>query len=338
MKPLLAFIASTVILAALVLAFPHVLLNPGPLMQGHQGFRKDCLRCHKPLGGAGALQCISCHKPADIGVRNVAGDFLAVDSSKVLFHGGLDNASCSACHTDHRGIGAKKALRTFRHESVAPTLRRDCISCHRNRKPNDLLHRSAQGNCADCHGMKKWKPAMFVHDKLQADLSKNCTACHKAERPNDNVHVNMTVSCGECHGTKGWKPATFDHSRVSGATGKQCISCHKADRPSDGLHIGSQASCATCHSTRRWTPSTFDHSRYFRLDGDHRASCRTCHTDPAKYKTYTCYNCHEHSPASIASEHREEGIANYRNCVRCHRDGSEGGGYRERGGSGDGDD
>jgi hypothetical protein len=24
--------------------------------------------------------------------------------------------------------------------------------------------------------------------------------------------------------------------------------------------------------------------------------------------------------------------------VRCHRDGSEGGGYRERGGSGDGDD
>jgi hypothetical protein len=95
------------------------------------------------------------------------------------------------------------------------------------------------------------------------------------------------------------------------------------------MHRSSQASCAVCHSTKQWKPATFNHSRYFRLDGDHRASCRTCHPSQGNYKSYTCYGCHEHNESRIASEHREEGIYNYGNCMKCHRGGNAEKQYRE---------
>ena len=95
------------------------------------------------------------------------------------------------------------------------------------------------------------------------------------------------------------------------------------------MHGISQANCADCHKTTAWKPATFEHDRYFRLDGDHRASCVTCHTEPGNYKKYTCYNCHEHSPARIIRKHEKEGIFNYQNCMKCHRDGSKEGGNRE---------
>src|SRR3546814_13592537 len=37
------------------------------------------------------------------------------------------------------------------------------------------------------------------------------------------------------------------------------------------------------------------------------------------YKQYTCYGCHEHQPTKIITKHREEGLTNIENCVRCHR-------------------
>jgi hypothetical protein len=41
------------------------------------------------------------------------------------------------------------------------------------------------------------------------------------------------------------------------------------------------------------------------------------------YKKYTCYGCHEHTPAKIKREHLEEGIRNFDNCVECHRSGDK---------------
>jgi cytochrome c peroxidase len=56
------------------------------------------------------------------------------------------------------------------------------------------------------------------------------------------------------------------------------------------------------------------------------------------YSRYTCYGCHEHTPANVRSEHEEEGIRNFDNCVKCHRNatdepkegGGEGGGRDRR--------
>ena len=329
MKVLLfIFIAATIILAALAVAFPELLLNPGPLMKGHQSFKKECLSCHKPFAGVTTVQCISCHKQSDISVRNVAGRLLPTDTTKVLFHRGVDTNSCIDCHTDHRGIDAAKALKPFKHSSLSIVKQKECITCHRNKKPQDVLHRYAAGNCSECHGTTQWKPATFNHSKLTASSAQQCISCHKADQPKDKLHLNITASCVECHGTKKWKPATFNHNKLTALSAKQCITCHKADQPKDTLHHTSQANCGVCHKTTAWKPATFDHNRYFRLDGDHRASCVTCHTE-GNYKKYTCYNCHEHSPARIIRKHEKEEIFNYQNCMKCHRDGGKEGGKKE---------
>jgi hypothetical protein len=284
MKPLFAFFTSAIILAALAIAFPDVLLEPGSLMKGHQAIKKNCLSCHTPFQGVTSVQCITCHKQENIGIKNVAGAFLPEDSSSVLFHKELSASSCVGCHTDHKGADAAKAIKTFKHASLTISLQKNCVACHKNQKPADNLHRYATGNCSECHTIKEWKPA------------------------------------------------TFDHKRLAVSIQKSCITCHKADQPNDNLHSLSEANCATCHGTSRWKPATFNHDRYFRLDRDHQASCKTCHTNPGNYKQYTCYNCHEHTPSNMAALHREEGISNYQNCIRCHRsvNGENGDGYGER--------
>lgn len=321
MKPIFVFIASAIILAALAIAYPDVLLSPGKLTKGHTAMNNDCLACHTPFRSITSVQCISCHKQSDIGGRTVAGAILKKNTSKALFHKGLAENSCIECHTDHKGTFPTQSLKPFRHASLSPQLRNDCIACHKNQKPKDTLHQFAQGNCVECHLTSKWKPATFDHKKLAASGGKQCVSCHKTDRPNDRLHQNVSSNCAECHLTSKWKPATFDHKKFITSGGKQCINCHKVDQPADDMHRQSQASCGTCHSTTRWKPATFNHNRYFKLDSDHRTSCKTCHTDQGNYKKYTCYNCHEHSQNNIAAKHREEGIFNYQNCMKCHRDG-----------------
>ncbi len=329
MKPLFVFIASLIILAALAVVYPNMLLNPGPLTKGHHALEKDCLACHTPFRGVKSVQCISCHKQQEIGINTVAGAVLPKNGSKVLFHKGLADNSCIECHTDHKKAFSTKTIKPFRHASLEPSLRNRCINCHKEQKPADALHKVAEGNCAECHSTTKWKPATFDHKKLTASGGKECFTCHKSDRPTDKLHQSVSTSCAECHSTTKWKPATFDHKKLTASGGKECFTCHKATLPNDTMHRQSSKNCGTCHSTSRWKPATFDHNRYFRLDRDHRASCKSCHTDPGNYKKYTCYNCHEHSESGIASKHRREGIYNYQNCMKCHRNGdSEGHGER----------
>jgi len=49
------------------------------------------------------------------------------------------------------------------------------------------------------------------------------------------------------------------------------------------------------------------------------------------HRQYTCYGCHEHSLSNITRKHVEEGIRNFANCVRCHRDARGEGGERGEG-------
>ncbi|TLU53304.1 MAG: hypothetical protein FDX02_08405, partial [Chlorobium sp.] len=244
MKPFLVFIASAIILAALALAYPDLLINPGTLTRGHKALKRDCLACHTPFKSISSVQCISCHKQSDIGLKTVAGAMLKNNSSKVLFHKGLANNSCIECHTDHKGKWTTKEVKPFRHESLSPTLKNRCITCHSNQKPDDTLHQFAQGSCAECHRTTKWKPATFDHKYLAAADAKQCINCHKADRPADKLHQSVSTSCADCHRTTKWKPATFDHKNLTASAGKSCISCHKTDRPADNLHQSVSTSCA----------------------------------------------------------------------------------------------
>jgi hypothetical protein len=46
--------------------FPHTMLSPGELLQGHQPLNNDCFACHAPFGGLPDSKCASCHAPAEI--------------------------------------------------------------------------------------------------------------------------------------------------------------------------------------------------------------------------------------------------------------------------------
>lgn len=197
-------------------------------------------------------------------------------------------------------------------------LEADCFACHAP------LTGSSSERCASCHkpaeigrlttkGLPLLKPLTKTpfHQKL---VSKDCVACHS-----DHSGVKRYREQGR-----------FNHALLQKDTLGQCQSCHKL--PTDSLHRQISGNCSQCHNQNKWTPATFDHDKYFVLDRDHHARCVTCH-EGSDYKIYTCYGCHEHTPASIRREHIEEGIRNFSNCVKCHRSADE-----HEGGGGEGGD
>ena len=145
--------------------------------------------------------------------------------------------------------------------------------------------------------VKKTVKTSFHQDLTEQD----CMACHV-----DHQGPKLTQ--------RSRKP--FSHALLKLAVREQCQSCHKL--PTDSLHRQVTGNCTQCHSQTAWKPATFDHDKYFLLDKDHNTQCETCHLKN-DYKRYTCYGCHEHTPAKILAEHQEEGIRDFENCVECHR-------------------
>jgi hypothetical protein len=249
---------------------------------------------------------------------------------------------CFACHAPLRGASAAR-----------------CIACHAPAriglftvagtplpKPSIAFHQQLQkADCRGCHSdhagpaLAGHGPTLFRHQLLQPAVQAHCAGCHVAPAgPRlGPLHKRFAAAnCSACHSIAGWQPARFDHRLLAPAARAACVSCHA--RPSGALHRGfGTTNCATCHTTSAWEPASFDHDRWFRLDGDHKAACATCHTG-GNLQRYTCYGCHEHQPSQMIAEHREEGVTNIGNCVRCHRSGDDDGseGRREGGGDDDG--
>lgn len=225
-----------VALVGLTFAFPHHMVGPGRLLEGHAELATDCFACHAAWRGASSSRCTGCHAVAEVGLKTTKGVPIAGGTIKRSFHQELVELDCMACHGDHQGS--------------RPT--------RRSRK-------------------------------------------------------------------------AFSHGLLKAAARERCASCHAA--PADAMHREREAGCGQCHQVSAWKPATFDHDRHFVLDRDHQASCDTCHPD-ADYGRYSCYGCHEHSPAKVRKEHVEEGIRDFERCVACHRDPRvepEKGGERERG-------
>jgi hypothetical protein len=245
-----------------------------------------------------AQDCFACHAP---------------------LHGAAA-ARCIACHNPSRiglfttrGAPLPKGAIAFHQQLREP----DCMACHTDHAGPALARHS---------------PVGFRHALLQPAVQSRCNACHAAPtglRLGPLHKAFAATTCGDCHTTRGWKPAAFRHESLTPALRSQCATCHRA--PAGALHRGfGTMNCVQCHSTTAWEPANFAHDRLFRLDGDHNVACATCHVG-GNTARYTCYGCHEHQPARIIAEHREEGIRNIDNCVRCHRSSSEGGEGREQG-------
>ena len=217
---------------------------------------------------------------------------------------------CFACHAPLRGASAER-----------------CVACHalpenglRTTKgvpmPKPTVKASFHQqlivqDCMACHSdhagpkLAQHSRKMFSHELLRADVGERCESCHSA--PQNEIHRDLKVSCGQCHKPEAWKPAGFDHTLLPTAQLNRCESCHKA-------------------------PTSFEHDKLYLLDGDHNATCVTCHVGN-DYSRYTCFGCHEHTPSNISAKHEKEGIRNFENCVACHRSASEG---NEREGRGEG--
>ena len=216
-----------------------------------------------------------------------------------------------------------------------------------NPGPLSFGHQPQADQCLGCHTLGRGAPTA------------KCLACHPFDKIGiasagtppprradlAGMHLSFEgVECGACHTDhSGVDPASatnrFTHAALKGDLRGRCAACHLSKRPADAIHQGAGDDCAACHGTDAWKPATFAHEKYFVLDRDHDAACAVCHDRAVDYRAYTCYGCHEHSPARMESKHREEGIAEFANCVRCHRsaqekEGREGGG-EGRGGEGE---
>jgi len=232
----------------------------------------------------------------------------------------------------------------------------DCFSCHRGDDP----HAGTYGTeCGVCHSSEGWLPAKFDHNlsafKLEGEHNEvacekchvnnvfkgtpsDCYSCHQQD---DEHNGRFGTQCETCHTPKNWESANFDHNltafkldgghrevrcerchvnNVFKGTPTDCVACH-AEPSSHAGQFGTE--CAACHSTNAWSPAQFNGEHTFPLNHGEggTVACSTCH--PTTYTVYTCYGCHEHNESNIRSEHLEEGISDFQNCVECHADGRE---------------
>ena len=295
-------------------------------VQSHAQLGRDCSACHAVVGSARpmATRCLDCHTNIQRELRDTAS-----------LHGALTSVrSCTSCHTEHKGATAsltstegfggahaKFGFALDAHVKLAngraftcanchsassfKFQASTCVSCHREYQATfTTAHIASWGNnCQSCHdGTDRFSRGRFKHDSTAfqltgAHVQTRCVACH----------VGVTELSGYAKAPK------------------SCASCHN----SDDKHRGSFGTdCASCHTTASWKNATFEHT-VFPIDHGESgpSSCVTCHKIATDYKSYTCYGCHEHSPARVQAQHRGEvRTQNLDKCLACH-----GGGRREGG-------
>lgn len=280
------------------------LVMPGKVINGHATLEGECKNCHVPFKRADQRDlCLGCHDH-----RAVAQDV----AQRRGYHGRLDDATCSRCHTEHKGREAdivKLDPTRFDHAATDFPLRgghaapkvqcrdchqpgakhraapSDCYSCHRK----DDKHKGGLGkDCVNCHVESDWKQVRFDHSKTGyrlegKHLTAECTACHVNHRYKD--------------------------------TPKDCYSCHRKDDDRKGHKGRFGTKCQSCHTASDWKTLRFDHDRDTRypLLARHRSvKCVACHTGTLYVQKLasTCVSCH-------TKDDKHKGQFG-RKCESCH--------------------
>ena len=230
----------------IVLIWGGGLFSPGPLTaahprgaalggyRSHAEFESHCSLCHRPFGGIDEARCTACHTDVSAQIAGASG-----------VHGQVaQGGRCADCHTDHQGHDATiiaGGLEAFDHNAVFPLdgahANLACDACH-----TDGRHQGTPRECAGCH-----------QDPHGGANGSDCTRCHDATS---------------------WDVSRMDHTGLA-----DCQSCHP---PPDNHYAGQ---CSQCHlTTTSWVQVQFDHSGL--------ADCQGCHASPANHYPGQCSQCH----------------------------------------------
>ncbi len=273
------------------------LLMPGPVIEGHAEYEKQCDLCH---GDDRPQLCRDCHEEIDEDIKQAMG-----------FHGTISpekKPDCFSCHTDH--IGRDGDILNF----DADTFNHDNTDYHLTGKHQAVA-------CTSCHEAgKKFREAPQA-----------CFDCHEKD---DHHKGAFGQECSDCHSTDGWKKENkFDHSETDFQllgkheevqcsachpdqkyedTPKACVSCHAVSDVHNGIN---GRECDKCHKETSWEELTFDHDidTDFKLRGGHtKINCNACHTKPV-YEEKTsmiCVDCHIKDDKHFGRNGKE--------CESCH--------------------
>lgn len=324
-----------VVLLAWTLVAGATPFSPGPLnhassgrtlggVSSHADLGNDCAACHTAPWSPQTMgdRCMTCHADVRSEIRSRSG-----------LHGhliwGTAPPTCRGCHSDHNGPNG--ALTTVDGRNFPHQLTGFSLAAHQ------LTGVGSEVTCAGCHpaGLTRFDQA-------------TCKECHARLDPRfmRQHSVTFSASCLPCHDGVDRFGANFDHSRLPfPLTGRHvqvaCVSCHEhatslqvlqstrrdcyaCHARNDHHHGAFGQDCGQCHSTGSWSNATFDHSIFPITHGnsEQQATCKTCH--PRTLSSYTCFGCHRHTPANVASSHEGGSLSSLTDCIRCHPQGRQG--------------
>lgn len=318
-----------------------------------RGAPVDCHLCHQRdvaqvtspdhMANGWNRDCERCHTGGSWGGAQIVHDFFPL-------LGGHSGVECAECHANANFSGASSDCFS-------------CHAAEYQNAPNHVASNFSQ-DCTECHSVNGWDGANIVHDFFPlvgghagldcaqchaggnfAAASPACFSCHAADYQTAPGHLagSFSQDCTVCHDVNGWEGANFQHDifPLNGGHGglectqchnggtfvalpTDCFSCHQADFQGAPNHAakGYPTDCAVCHDTNAWDNSTFNHT--FPLQGDHNATCDTCHTG-GNTASFTCFACHEHRKSEADNEHKEVNGYTYDSqaCFGCHPNGRD---------------
>lgn len=223
--------------------------NTGPLSLHHRALENDCAACHE---AAESLTTVRVAEVLADRFRNGAPSFARIDRACLECHQGHDfhepnvaeNRSCSACHEEHQGPGAMRAVTTL-----------DCASCHNDRSIMQVAAERGREMPASYFrlnpkviGPMGTRP-VILNLPRPADGYTTAFASFSEGHPEfqvrrENFRDGATLRFNHRRHLEGADiPATKEGGRLD------CASCHQAE--ADGRYmrrVSFEASCQQCHA------------------------------------------------------------------------------------------
>ena len=271
----------------------------GFILAGKHG-QISCDQCHaNNRYDQAQAQCAACHQEPAV-------------------HAGLFGTDCQTCHSSNTWKPASFQAKPFDHNATRFTLNLHavdysgqpmaCTSCHTG-DPSA----TSTATCVTCHTNHD---QAFMQKHL-AQYGSECMTCHdgmdrlkgfthQAVFPLDGKH--LSIACTDCH-----------KNNIYRGTPSKCVDCHQEP----AIHAGFFGTrCEYCHIANAWRPAPLrEHTFPIDHGGKGEVACKTCHT--GAYQVNTCYSCHDHQPAEIATSHAKLALAPGKldACTDCHMNG-----------------